>query len=354
MIIKSMSRKTASFSQLINYLNKGKVADDDYFFRHNIYSHTPYYISKEYQENYKNLKRRANSNALYHEIISLKHQKNLSIEEQREILKDLMSHYTNTRANNNMVYGVIHEQHNQIHCHLMVSSNELASDKNKRFSRKEFAEIKAALWNYAHEKYPELVQEKKASKKTRAKTKVIDNEVQYKKRTGKKSDREIIKERLQAIFSRSKNPQAFISTLEKEKIQVYQRGKTFGFLDESSGKKYRLKTLELEKEFSDMNKSFTEFTKEAVLNEKQRTGKANQKTNNENKKTDNDNQRTDKANQKTSKESVKDRHGQEFDRESFDRLKSREQEKFRAQIHEARRAQIQSFTKSQTQGFSKS
>ena len=68
-----MSRKTASFSQLLNYLNKGKVANDDYFFRHNIYSHTPYYISKEYNENYKSLRRRANSNALYHEIISLKH-----------------------------------------------------------------------------------------------------------------------------------------------------------------------------------------------------------------------------------------------------------------------------------------
>jgi hypothetical protein len=52
-----------------------------------------------------------------------------------------------------------------------------------------------------------------------------------------------MKERLQAIFAKSKNPQVFISTLEAEKIQVYQRGKTFGFLDEATSKKYRAQTL---------------------------------------------------------------------------------------------------------------
>lgn len=268
MITKSTSRKTASFSQLINYLNQGRVAEDDYFFRHNVYSHTPYYIVKEFHENYRNLKRRVNSNALYHEIISLKYQNNLTIKEQREILKDLMNYYTNARANNNLVYGVIHEQHNQIHCHLMISSNELANDRNKRLSRKEFAEIKTELENYAYAKYPKLEREKRTNRKSRAKAKTIDNEIHLKKRTGKKSDREVMKARLQAIFAKSNKPQDFIKTLEAEKIQVYQRGKTFGFLYEPTGKKYRLKTLELEKEFAEMNAIFTQPKKEASQNPK--------------------------------------------------------------------------------------
>lgn len=122
MIIKSMSRKTPSFSQLLNYLNKGRKENDEFFFQHNIYSNNPQNIINEYQENYKNLKRQKNSNSLYHEIISLKHQKNLSIEQQRLILKDLAQEYTRARAANSLVYAVIHEQHNQIHCHLMISS----------------------------------------------------------------------------------------------------------------------------------------------------------------------------------------------------------------------------------------
>ncbi|MDR3055708.1 MAG: hypothetical protein LBU53_09950 [Zoogloeaceae bacterium] len=269
-----MSRKTASFSQLINYLNNGRVEQDEYCFKYNIYSHKPHFITKEYSENYRNLKRRVNSNAIYHEIISLKHQNNLSTQKQREMLKDLAEYYVNARANNNLVYGVIHEQHNQVHCHLMISSNELASDRNKRLSKKEFSEIKENIRNYAHNKYPELEYEK-TSKKARAKTRKIDNEVQLKKRTGKKSDRELMKEKLQAIFSKSNSPQSFLKSLEAEKIQVYQRGKTFGFLDEATGKKYRLKTLELEKEFMEMDGLFMKQTKQAPQNENQKTGRDN-------------------------------------------------------------------------------
>jgi len=301
MIIKSTSRKTASFSQLLTYLNKGRTRDDDYFFRHNIYSYKPYYITKEFQENYRNLKRRVNSNALYHEIISLKHQNNMTAAEQREILKDLMNYYANARANHNMVYGVIHEQHNQIHCHLVISSNELANDRNKRLSRKEFADIKAMVENYAYENYPKLEREKRINRKPRAKARTIDNEIQLKKRTGKKSARELMQERLRAIFAKSNNPQEFIKTLENEKMQVYQRGKTFGFLDESTGKKYRLKTLELEKEFERMDVNFSRVTKEAPQ--------------------------------------------KKFDKGSNDKVKSAEQEKFKEKIKAVRKTQSHSFTK---------
>jgi hypothetical protein len=71
-IIKTLARKTASFSQLINYINKGRKENDNYFFKYNIYNHKPYFIIKEYQENYKNLKKQKNSNALYHDMIALK------------------------------------------------------------------------------------------------------------------------------------------------------------------------------------------------------------------------------------------------------------------------------------------
>ena len=256
MIIKSMSRKTPSFSQLLNYLNKGRKENDEFFFKYNIYSNTPNGIINEYYENYRNLKKKKNSNSLYHEIISLKYQKALSIEQQRIILQDLAQEYAEVRANNNLVYAVIHEQHNQIHCHFMISSNEFENHRNKRLSQKQFDEIKKRLREYAYEKYPllERLEEKKTKARTKAKT--IDREVHLKKRTGMQTQREELKDRLHKIFTQVNNPNEFLSSLQAENIQVYQRGNTFGFVDLSNNRKYRLKTLELESEFMDMNKNF--------------------------------------------------------------------------------------------------
>jgi hypothetical protein len=246
-----MSKKTASYLQLLTYINKERRENDEYFFRHNIYSYKPYYIVKEYRENYKNLRKQKNSNALYHEIISLKRQENLTIEEQREIIKDLAEQYTKARANNNLVYGVIHEQYNQIHCHLMISSNELENHKNKHISKQQFKEIKEKLREYAYIKYPKLehLVNREAKKKARANAKVIYNEIQYKKRTGKQSDREQIKEIVNEIFSVSKTADDFIQRLKEAKLEIYKKGSVFGFLATLTGKKYRLKTLELENEF---------------------------------------------------------------------------------------------------------
>jgi hypothetical protein len=144
-----------------------------------------------------------------------------------------------------------------MHCHLVISSNEVESQRNKRFDKKQFGNIKEKLREYAYNKYPKLERIEKKKRKTRAKTKTIDNELQYKRRTGKQSDKEIMKERLQAIFLNSQDQQSLINNLQTENIKIYQRGNTFGFLDTSTDKKYRLKTLELEDEFHKLNDRLT-------------------------------------------------------------------------------------------------
>lgn len=256
-IIKSLKRKTASFSQLLHYINKGRVENDNFYFKHNVYSNKPHTIVREFIENSNYLKRRKNGNVLYHEIFSIKYQAGYTKEELRKILLNTTEQYIKARAGNCLVYAVVHEQHNQIHMHLMISANEIGSSKPYYFSKAEFNKIIELTRDYAYNKYPKLEREEKVHKKPRAKSKTIDNEVQYKKRTGKKSDRELMKEKLQSILNNSKTPQAFIKTLEDEKIRIYKRGKTFGFLDETTGKKYRLKTLELEREFEALNNQFT-------------------------------------------------------------------------------------------------
>ncbi|MDL2268614.1 relaxase/mobilization nuclease domain-containing protein [Desulfosarcina sp. OttesenSCG-928-G17] len=224
------------------------------------------------------MKKRKNGVALYHEYISLKYQEGYTKEELREILKDLTEQYTQARANNCLVYAVIHEQHNQIHSHLMISGNELESSRAHYFSQAEFEEIKNKTREYAYEKYPKLehqeVKKEKIKENGKRKSKSIDSEVQLKKRTGKQSEREKVREKLRTIFKLSKSQDDFITNMRLEKLEVYQRGKTFGFLNISTGRKYRLKTIELESEFWEMSERFENEkpqSKEQVEKERKET-----------------------------------------------------------------------------------
>jgi hypothetical protein len=161
-----------------------------------------------------------------------------------------MLEYSKMRAKNNLIYGTIHETSNQIHCHLMISSNEIGNTRNLRHTKKQLAEFKIKMSEYVYKKYPQIKQYEKL--KTRVKN---NKEEAYKKRAGKPSDREIVRDILKDIFANSQSQQDFISRLQKEKLQIYQRGQGFGFLDITTGKKYRLKTLELESEFDKLNQN---------------------------------------------------------------------------------------------------
>jgi len=324
-IIKSLQRKTASFSQLLHYINRGRVKDDQYFFTHNIYGRKPRDIVREFAENSQYLKRRKNGNVLYHEIFSIKYQDGYTKEELRKIVLEAVEQYVKARAGNCLVYAVVHEQHNQIHMHLMISANEAGSSKPYYFSKTDFNKIIELTREYAYNKYPKLEHEEKTRKKRKARagSKTVDNEVQFKKRTGQKSDRELMRERLQGIFSKCRTSQDFIDTLQSEKIQVYQRGKTFGFLDEATGKKYRLKTLELEREFEALNSRFMEKADEKMKEKVNTTHKGNEKS------TD------DKINDR---QYEADRFKKEYIKPGLDKAKAETREKFYEQIKKTREA----------------
>jgi hypothetical protein len=123
-------------------------------------------------------------------------------------------------------------------------------------SIKQYTDIQEWVREYAYAKYPKLERTGKTKDKARAKIRVIDNEIQLKKRTGKQSNKELMKERLQNIFINSKDYQSFITNLQAEKIWLYKRWNTFWFIDEVTNIKYRLNTLELEKEFENISSKF--------------------------------------------------------------------------------------------------
>jgi len=282
MIIKSKSRKVANFDQLYDYMKKGAEKHEGvHVFSRNIYAQQRDDVLQEFFDNSLLFKKRKNSVYLYHEIISITRVQDIATESQQEALFHIVQEYTDQRAKNNLVHGYMHnDADNNIHYHLMISSNERGSNKNLRLSKKDFDSAKKHLENWTNQHYPELKQgvviNKQAGKKT------SHNGAELKKRTGKMPERERVTIALKQVFSVSQGKQCFFDRLAAERLEIYTRGKTIGFKDTVTGRKYRLKTLGLNEEFSVMSKRIdlaqqvqTEHSKEEV-SEKEREIKPNQ------------------------------------------------------------------------------
>jgi len=244
MIIKSMSRKSKSFSQLYDYLLRDK---DSFSFTRNAYSNSinKKELIKEFLENYSYLKNSRGRVSLYHELLSLE-TNNLSFEKQKEILLDLANKYLEIRANNHLSLGVMHKDKEHIHIHLMISSNELNGDKRVRLSKKEFSNIQKTLEDYKNERYKELSQTKLyQNTKETSFEKRKEQEIKHKRNT--KTIKDQIKIDLQKSFSNASSKIYLNNHLKNLGFKIYNRGQNIGVIYEN--KKYRLKTLGLEKEY---------------------------------------------------------------------------------------------------------
>ena len=71
MIIKSMSRKDATFSQLVTYISRDQAADRSNVLKHNLHGQDDPAIVAELEANGRLLKARKNGVVMYHEIISI-------------------------------------------------------------------------------------------------------------------------------------------------------------------------------------------------------------------------------------------------------------------------------------------
>ncbi|MBS9783013.1 MAG: hypothetical protein KGV46_00535 [Pasteurella sp.] len=286
MIIKSMSRKQPSFTQLYDYIVRDNDNDTDYNFTHNFFSTKREDILTEFYDNAELLKKRMGSNYLYHEIISITRSQQLSEKQQKELLRDITQQYINERAKDCLVFAGLHdEKENQLHYHLIISANKLDEKKRYYHSKQGFEKIKVQLEEYVLQRYPELEQEKLISKE-----KTLDKngqtvksihankkEGEYIRRTGKLSKKQQTANRIRDIFLMSDNLADYTNRLRTENIESYVRGKTMGFVVD--GKKHRLHTLGISEEFDDMLLRFQENTQEKNQSQKQTNQQAKFDTN---------------------------------------------------------------------------
>jgi uncharacterized protein YjhX (UPF0386 family) len=261
MIIKSMSRKHASFAQLIDYIEgEAKLRSRKYSVFHNTYSRTTDRLKAEFMENSEHLRYRKNGVYLYHEVISITraHQSQQTQQDEREdqqkiALKQIVEEYLHHRGKHNLAYAVLHEDTEHLHFHIVMSANEVGERDRVRLSKEKFAEIQTNLEQWVLEKHPELEQkavfhknqtEAERQQRKEKKDHLSKAGEELKRRGGKTSIRDDMQEKLADIFTTATDPRHFADLLEKAGFKLYQRGQQHGVTD-SQGKKYRLNKLGL-------------------------------------------------------------------------------------------------------------
>lgn len=241
-----MSRKSTSFSQLYEYLTRDKSS---FTFSRNTYANSKdkKEFVNEFYENSRHLRDARGKVYMYHEVLSLE-ENELSLEKQKEILLDMADKYLIQRAEHHLSFGVVHEDKNNMHLHLMISANEIEGNKRIRLSKQEFSQIQQRLENYKNQKYQELKQSSfYQDKKDLSKEKQNEQEL---KNRGAKSIKEVLIDNLRDTFSKATSHIYIENHLKSLGYEIYTRGNTQGITYKD--KNYRFKTLGLEKEYQQL------------------------------------------------------------------------------------------------------
>lgn len=245
-----MARKEPTFQQLFDYITREHDYDEDYCFTQNFILKNREAILNEFERNASLLTKRKNGNYLYHEIISITRAEGIREKEQKEKLMSVVRQYAQSRARDCLVFGGLHiEKDNNLHYHLIISANKLNQSRRYRLSKQQFSEAKIGLETHVLKHIPELEQAKliSADKKQRGKTN--NKEQELKRRTGKPSQKDLFRDKLERILAKARNRKDLDTRLDKADIECYLRGKTVGFLDRTTKRKHRLKTLGLVAEY---------------------------------------------------------------------------------------------------------
>ncbi|MEL6667054.1 MAG: relaxase/mobilization nuclease domain-containing protein [Pseudomonadota bacterium] len=253
MIIKSMSRKAPTFSQLAGYIGQDGAGGAERCFARNLHyeGDNQKIVSGLFWDNYQNLPQRKNGNALYHEIIVLEPQPHLTRQRQMQILHALARRYCERRAPHQLAWGRVHFDTPQPHIHLMISSNEIGSKFRKRLDRKSFANIQREVERFKEEHFPELNDQRIYQNERSQTPQIKSNEGELVRRTGEPSKKQQIVDTLSTLLAHHRSEASLRADLNRAGLSLYQRGQSWGVANTQTGKRYRLRTLGLEAAFHD-------------------------------------------------------------------------------------------------------
>lgn len=155
MLIKSMSRKTPSFAQLHDYIMRHTETGPPL-----VIHNAPESASdrsgrlKAFFDNDRSMKLRKNGVRVFHEVLSFHAEDAPAL--TKDAIRKLTEYYLQLRAPHALAFAEAHFDTANPHVHIMLSANELNSNKRLRVSKREFADIKTAVERLQIELYPNL------------------------------------------------------------------------------------------------------------------------------------------------------------------------------------------------------
>ena len=213
MIIKSLSRKDASFAQLAKYIERGAADGIDRLYQHLYARHIDPVVAR-FEANGGCMRKRTNGVMLYHEVISITRAQALDVATQKKLLFDIADRYIQTRAPQCLVFGALHEDKaHSLHFHLMISANIKDTGKRHRLTKAEFLKIQRDCEQRVLDQHPELEQSRVIGKPSRAKQ--SSKAYWQERRTGELPGRSSFAERLAQVFTMALN-EADLDRLAKE------------------------------------------------------------------------------------------------------------------------------------------
>jgi hypothetical protein len=264
MIVRSLSSKYYRFKQLLNYffkLPKEQRGKDPII--HNLFLRHPYdlkEVERLFLENSQHIrKKKSNTVLLFHEIIAFSPLDTQHLTDG--VLQDIAATYLEKRAKNALAYGVIEKESDKhIHIHLLISGNLRNSEKKLTLSTSQFQNIKQELQDYTHAMYPQLkhsyVEHQDFNKQTqykREKIRLTTKEQHREKRLKAEvrtelSRKEIARGVVLESLDQAENLEQFKQLLQTKGFLLYQRGQTWGIIDQEAYK-YRFSTLGVQPSF---------------------------------------------------------------------------------------------------------
>jgi len=250
MLIKILSRKTASFKQLCRYIDKERIAPSLCWNFPQTASVGE--VAQAFKDNSKLQSKRV-KNVLYHSVLSFHQKDDVSVSVLEAVALEFLRQSGLDRHLNYI--GFHQEKH--AHIHIMSSANVYGSSENFRLSKSQLRTLQRGMEAYQKTHFKDLkhslVYDKEASALERlgfaaSKEQVArthsDAEVQLAKR-GVLATKERLIQKLIAMARSCDTADGFTSVLDRDdsdELRLYHyRGKPHGLWFE--GKKYRLKSL---------------------------------------------------------------------------------------------------------------
>jgi hypothetical protein len=242
MLVKSLSRTSGNYGQLINYITRDKAVMKNkdgtpFLFKHNLTGKTAQDFEKAFKDNNTNrATKRKGGLTMYHDILSWRPGDSGKIDIQ--VAEQIARKYAELRNENALYLGALHQDKDHIHLHLMISAVEAYTGKPIRISKAEFAELKKEVQRFEQERFDLVISAVDHGKGERMKN---DREYQMEVRSGKISRREEVKSILEKCHADSLTQNEFYENVKNSGLELYERGGKIAGIDD--GRHYRFSTL---------------------------------------------------------------------------------------------------------------